>query len=291
MACLFGHKWNGCKCAKCGKVRDSGHQYRYSSNGSKCRGICKQCGKMTDLEHDYQLTDHPCKEKCSRCGRILVMHDFQERFGKCVRVCIRCGEDDTSRPADHKWKRLEGKCIEKCTVCNEERKADHIWSYREGNCIPVCSVCGETGGSWNAKHTWEPVPGECREKCKYCDEARAMKHQYKGGKCTRCGRSIEEPESGTIPPLLWAAVEGDVKEVRDLIAGGANVNRYGPDETPLIGAAAKGYDAAHKEIVKLLLDAGADINATDIYGRTALQTAARKGLNDMAGYLASRGGR
>ena len=26
MACLFGHKWNGCKCEKCGKIRNEGHQ-------------------------------------------------------------------------------------------------------------------------------------------------------------------------------------------------------------------------------------------------------------------------
>lgn len=26
MACLFGHKWNGCKCTKCGKVRNEGHK-------------------------------------------------------------------------------------------------------------------------------------------------------------------------------------------------------------------------------------------------------------------------
>ena len=39
MACLFGHEWNGCKCTKCGKVRDAGHSW----NGC----ICKTCGKQT----------------------------------------------------------------------------------------------------------------------------------------------------------------------------------------------------------------------------------------------------
>ena len=38
-------------------------------------------------------------------------------------------------------------------------------------------------------------------------------------------------------------------------------------------------------------NAGANINATDMYGRTAAQSAARKGLGDMVSYLQSRGGR
>lgn len=36
MACLFGHKWNGCKCSKCGKTRSEGHVWH--------NGQCKGCG-------------------------------------------------------------------------------------------------------------------------------------------------------------------------------------------------------------------------------------------------------
>ncbi len=268
-----------------------GHRYNYSFNGSGCRGRCTRCGKAIDVPHDYQPTDHPCTKKCSRCGWTLTEHDFKPASGKCVKVCTRCGEEESPVNAKHKWQRVKGQCRERCAVCGKERESGHTWKYVEGQCVPVCSVCGAKGDSWKARHTWEPVPGKCEEKCKYCDRTQSVKHQYKGGKCVRCGRSIETPENGSVPPLLWAAVEGDVDEVRELIAGGADVNRYGPDETPLIGAAGKGYDAKHKEIVKILLDAGANINATDMYGRTALQAAARKGLNDMVSYLASRGGR
>ena len=41
MACVFGHKWNGCKCEKCGKVRDTGHSW------DGC--VCKTCGKQTEF--------------------------------------------------------------------------------------------------------------------------------------------------------------------------------------------------------------------------------------------------
>ena len=40
MACLFGHKWNGCKCEVCGKVRDAAHSW------DGC--VCKTCGKQTE---------------------------------------------------------------------------------------------------------------------------------------------------------------------------------------------------------------------------------------------------
>lgn len=36
LKCLFGHKWNGCKCEKCGEERDKEHKWRY--------GTCEICG-------------------------------------------------------------------------------------------------------------------------------------------------------------------------------------------------------------------------------------------------------
>jgi len=54
MACLFGHKWNGCKCSKCGKTRDD--QHKWSSNTGKCSICGKECR-------------HTWKDgKCEICG-------------------------------------------------------------------------------------------------------------------------------------------------------------------------------------------------------------------------------
>lgn len=59
MACLFGHKWNGCKCEKCGKLRDSDHRFRPGAN--------------------------PCEEKCEICGQVRESHNYVNGF------CNKCG--------------------------------------------------------------------------------------------------------------------------------------------------------------------------------------------------------
>ena len=39
MVCrLFGHKWKNCRCAICGKQRDTGHEYHHYK--------CSVCGKQ-----------------------------------------------------------------------------------------------------------------------------------------------------------------------------------------------------------------------------------------------------
>jgi len=59
MACLF-HKWDGCKCAKCGKPRDEGHLFEIVPN--KCQKECTKCGHRTPLAHKWV----GCK--CEICG-------------------------------------------------------------------------------------------------------------------------------------------------------------------------------------------------------------------------------
>jgi len=45
MACLFGHKWNGCVCSKCGEKRNEEHKW----NGCKC----EICGTVNDEFHKW----------------------------------------------------------------------------------------------------------------------------------------------------------------------------------------------------------------------------------------------
>ena len=72
--------------------------------------------------------------------------------------------------------------------------------------------------------------------------------------------------------LLKAAQNGDVSAVKKLLAGGADITCQDEEwaGTPLHWAAFKG----HSKVVSLLLDKGADVNATNKDGRTALFMAA-----------------
>jgi len=101
-----------------------------------------------------------------------------------------------------------------------------------------------------------------------------------------------------LPPILFAADKGeedlllavrknDVESVKALIAGKVNVNaKYRYDRTPLSFAS----DRGSSEIVKLLLDAGADVNAKDnFYGATPLSLASSKGYVEIVGMLLQRG--
>ena len=48
MACII-HKWNGCKCEKCGKTRDKEHDFRAAEIG--CAVICSRCGATKEGYH------------------------------------------------------------------------------------------------------------------------------------------------------------------------------------------------------------------------------------------------
>lgn len=76
MACLFGHKWDGCKCERCGTVRDKEHDW------DLCQGVCKRCGATQQAQHDWE----GCT--CKRCGQVRNSgHDYVDG------ICKRCGMD------------------------------------------------------------------------------------------------------------------------------------------------------------------------------------------------------
>jgi ankyrin repeat protein/tetratricopeptide (TPR) repeat protein len=90
---------------------------------------------------------------------------------------------------------------------------------------------------------------------------------------------INAPGPGNVPPPpLSAAAQSDwLRVARYLLDHQARVDVLSPgnyDETPLITAAENG----HKAMVELLLERGADINAKDKRGMTALHLAAQHGF-------------
>ncbi len=80
---------------------------------------------------------------------------------------------------------------------------------------------------------------------------------------------------GGFTPLMFAAQAGDLDSVRILLAAGADVNEGTPDDgSPLVLASFNG----HEKVVLLLLEKGADPNATDGYGLTPLHWVLQEGI-------------
>lgn len=92
--------------------------------------------------------------------------------------------------------------------------------------------------------------------------------------------------------LILAAMSGNVNGVKEALAKGADVNSRGDaEDTALIVASY--YKINHpdnyQQIVKLLLNAGANVNAQDQFGNTAILFAARSGHLEIVEILLQAG--
>jgi ankyrin repeat protein len=97
----------------------------------------------------------------------------------------------------------------------------------------------------------------------------------------------EEPALTLDERLVEAAANGDLKQVRRMLATGADVNETDdyPGKTPLLAAALHGYF----DIARLLVANGADVNAADSNGLTPLMGACSEGHIRIAGLLLANG--
>ena len=99
--------------------------------------------------------------------------------------------------------------------------------------------------------------------------------------------------------LMRAAFSGDLDLVKLLLAKGADPAIVSKDDETVLEAAAalgfiqgysKGKTAAERlEVIKLLVDLGADVNAADDYGITPLMVAANMGEVSIIQFLVDRG--
>jgi ankyrin repeat protein len=75
---------------------------------------------------------------------------------------------------------------------------------------------------------------------------------------------------GGFTPLLYAAREGCIDCARELLAGGADINRADPEQTTPLVLALMNLRFA---MADFLIDAGADVDRWDLYGQTPLYVA------------------
>lgn len=99
----------------------------------------------------------------------------------------------------------------------------------------------------------------------------------------------------TLPPLHQAARQRDVEKAKSLIASGADVNELDRREASGDGGnsplwyAAQGLPTGGVAVARLLVQAGADVNAKGEFGMTPLHMACSWGHPDMVVFLHEHG--
>lgn len=78
MACFFGHKWNGCRCVKCGVTRNTHHSFvPVPGEEEKNKMQCTQCGLSVErtryqiVTTDNEILDFQKSEVRKACHRVF----------------------------------------------------------------------------------------------------------------------------------------------------------------------------------------------------------------------------
>lgn len=104
-----------------------------------------------------------------------------------------------------------------------------------------------------------------------CGQGEVNEEQIKLIKQQQQQQTIDFIDTDGFSPLHWACHYGQLATAQLLVRAGADVNKEAPElSTPLLLAAAGG----HHEVVRFLLDNGANASHMDIVGNTALMYAA-----------------
>ena len=120
---LFGHRYEHCRCTRCGAQRDEGHVWVEAEG--KCEHTCEICGKTESVPHDW----FHCR--CKRCEEQRDEHHLWLKHGKCEQVCRICGEERQT----HDWRHAD-RGLDRCAACGkthrltaeEIAKRDEEWS-------------------------------------------------------------------------------------------------------------------------------------------------------------------
>lgn len=106
---LLGHRYEHCRCTRCGAQRDEGHQW-LEAEGT-CLHTCAICGKEDALPHDW----FHCR--CKRCGQQRQEQHLWLKKSACEQVCRICGEERGT----HTWQHVD-RGVDRCKHCGKTHK-------------------------------------------------------------------------------------------------------------------------------------------------------------------------
>ncbi len=89
---------------------------------------------------------------------------------------------------------------------------------------------------------------------------------------------VNEPTSDGSTPLHWAAARGDATSVSSLLLAGADINARDEEQTAPLSYS---FLSIHSAAAKVLLKAGADRTAPNIYGNEPLHYAGNRAQDDL----------
>lgn len=106
---LIGHRWEGCRCARCGEMRAEGHQWVETED--KCEHTCVVCGVTETV---------PCEWfhcRCKRCGTQRDEHHLWLKKTACEQVCRICGKERET----HDWRHVD-RGVDRCAACGKTHR-------------------------------------------------------------------------------------------------------------------------------------------------------------------------
>ena len=106
---VFGHKWRGCRCERCGQQRDEHHLFEPVEG--KCEQVCSLCGKAEALPCEW----HHCA--CVRCGNTRDKHHDWMNTSECEQVCRICGKERSR----HSFQPVE-RGVDRCERCGKTHR-------------------------------------------------------------------------------------------------------------------------------------------------------------------------
>ncbi len=233
MACLFGHKWDGCKCSKCGETRNEQHTWR---NG-KC-GVCGKTqqelfgGQLPQKTKNliYDATQNKTLEILkasiakSISGYALAAEkeidvEYRGGFGKsAIHVFLNdgiVGEFSKQQPrlrvkTNKRFNWLFLTSLDKSNAPIESSYYIFIVDNELGTGIIDIVANGDFNASNGVLNFNKVAQSGANTLQKYLDEETKCagsedgKHEFKDGKCVRCDKTISAIVAADLADSKWS---------------------------------------------------------------------------------------